>query len=83
MATQARQVFYVEDPSDVRWLIVFIPPQKECERQSNDDELGDIMLHCQGVCSDMSNIDGSNVMNESIPTYVQLDCEGLYIYGCE
>ncbi|KAL0533397.1 hypothetical protein IC582_030236 [Cucumis melo] len=44
MATQARQVFYVEDPSDARWSIVLTPPQRDCEDQSNDDELGDIML---------------------------------------
>ncbi|KAA0047527.1 transposase [Cucumis melo var. makuwa] len=58
MATQARQVFYVEDPSDARWSIVLTPPQRDCEDQSNDDELGDIMLHCQGVPSDMPNVDG-------------------------
>ncbi|KAL0548993.1 hypothetical protein IC582_013472 [Cucumis melo] len=53
MATQARQVSYVEDPSDARWSIVLTPPQRDYEDQSNDDELGDIMLHCQGVPSDM------------------------------
>ncbi|KAA0051622.1 putative serine/threonine-protein kinase nek2 [Cucumis melo var. makuwa] len=58
MATQARQVFYVEDPSDARWSIELTPPQRDCEDQPNDDELGDIMLHCQGVPSDMPNIDG-------------------------
>ncbi|KAL0546092.1 hypothetical protein IC582_015997 [Cucumis melo] len=57
METQARQVFYVEDPSDARWSIVLTPPQRDCEDQLNDDELGDIMLHCQGVPSDMPNID--------------------------
>ncbi|TYK20459.1 putative serine/threonine-protein kinase nek2 [Cucumis melo var. makuwa] len=66
MATQARQVFYVEDPSDARWSIVLTPPQRDCEDQSNDDELGDIMLHCQGVPSDMPNIDGGNDLGENM-----------------
>ncbi|KAA0033120.1 uncharacterized protein E6C27_scaffold269G002580 [Cucumis melo var. makuwa] len=66
MATQARQVFYVEDPSDARWSIVLTPPQRDCEDQSNDDELGDIMLHCQGVPSDMPNVDGGNDLDENM-----------------
>ncbi|KAL4018173.1 hypothetical protein IC575_021763 [Cucumis melo] len=70
MATQARQVFYVEDPSDARWSIVLTPPQRDCEDQSNDDELGDIMLHCQGVPSDMPNVDGGNDLDQNMSTYI-------------
>ncbi|KAA0054778.1 transposase [Cucumis melo var. makuwa] len=66
MATQPRQVFYVEDPSDARWSIVLTPPQRDCEDQSNDHELGDILLHCQGVPSDMPNIDGGNNLDENM-----------------
>ncbi|TYJ99669.1 transposase [Cucumis melo var. makuwa] len=66
MTTQPRQVFYVEDPSDARWSFVFTPPQRDCEDQSNDHELGDIMLHCQGVSSDMPNIDGGNNLDENM-----------------
>ncbi|KAA0052814.1 putative serine/threonine-protein kinase nek2 [Cucumis melo var. makuwa] len=69
MATQVRQDFYVEDPSDARWSIVLTPPQRDCEDQSNDNELGDIMLHCQGVPSDKPNIDGGNDLDENISTY--------------
>ena len=31
MQPQARQVLYVEDPSDARWSIVLTPPQRDCE----------------------------------------------------
>ena len=55
------------------------PPQRDYEDQSNDDELGDIMLHCQGVPSDMSNIDGGNNLDENMSTYVRSDCEGIWI----
>ncbi|KAA0040428.1 uncharacterized protein E5676_scaffold429G00160 [Cucumis melo var. makuwa] len=65
--------------SDVRWSIVLTPPQRDCEGQSNDDELEDIVLHCEGVPSDMPNIDGSNDLDDSISTYVQSDCEGTWI----
>ncbi|KAL0554499.1 hypothetical protein IC582_008421 [Cucumis melo] len=76
MATQARQVFYVEDPSDARWSIVLTPPQRDCEDQSNDDELGDIMLHCQGVPSDMPNVDRGNDLDENMSTYDNLFTHG-------
>ena len=69
----ARQVFYVEDPSDARWSIVLTPLHRDCEDQSNDNKLGDIMLHSQGVPSDMSNIDESNDLDENISTYVRSD----------
>ena len=69
IATQASQVLYVEGPSDARWLIVLTPPQRDCEDQSHDDELGDIMLHSQGVPSDMPNIDDSIDLDENTSTY--------------
>ena len=76
---KTRQVFYVEDPSDARWSIVLTPPQRDCEDQSNGDELGDIMLHSPGVPSDMPNIDNSIDLDENISTYVRLDCEGTWV----
>ena len=54
-------------------------PQRDCEDQSNDEELGDIMLHSQGVPSDMPNIDDSIDLDENISTYVRSDCEGTWV----
>src|ERR1051325_10228490 len=79
LATQARQVFFVDDPIDVRWSIVLTPPQREFEDRFNDDELGDTTLHCEGVPNDMPNIDASNYWDENIDTYVRDDCEGTWI----
>ena len=39
LATEARQVFFVKDPSYSRWSIVLTPPQRDFEDQYNDDEL--------------------------------------------
>ena len=49
LATQAWQMFFVEDPSDSWWSIVLTPPQRDFEDQYNDDELGDTILNCQGM----------------------------------
>ncbi|KAA0041615.1 putative serine/threonine-protein kinase nek2 [Cucumis melo var. makuwa] len=57
LASQAKQVFYVEDPSDVRWSIVLTPPQRDFEDRYNDDELGDTILQCEGIPNDMPDVD--------------------------
>ncbi|TYK04829.1 transposase [Cucumis melo var. makuwa] len=81
MATQARQVFDVEDPSDARWSIVLTLPQRDCEDQSNDDELGDIMLHCQGVPNDMPNTNG--VRDDQDREAGGAEIQGLVIGGVD
>ncbi|KAA0040471.1 uncharacterized protein E5676_scaffold278G00620 [Cucumis melo var. makuwa] len=48
LASQAKQAFYVEDPSDVRWSVVLTPPQRDFEDRYNDDELGDTILRSLG-----------------------------------
>ncbi|TYK31581.1 uncharacterized protein E5676_scaffold172G00760 [Cucumis melo var. makuwa] len=57
LSTQAKQVFFVEDPSDSRWSIILTPPQRDFEDQYNDDELGDIVLNCQGMPKATLNLD--------------------------
>ncbi|KAL0534278.1 hypothetical protein IC582_028567 [Cucumis melo] len=44
LASQAKQVFYVEDPSDVRWSVVLTSPQRVFDNRYNDDKLGDTIL---------------------------------------
>ncbi|KAL0553560.1 hypothetical protein IC582_007458 [Cucumis melo] len=36
LASQAKQVFYVEDPSDVRWSVLLTPPQRDFEDRYNE-----------------------------------------------
>ncbi|KAA0045347.1 hypothetical protein E6C27_scaffold316G001260 [Cucumis melo var. makuwa] len=60
LASQVKQVFYVEDPSDVRWSVVLTPPQRDFEDRYNDDELGDTILRCEGIPNDMPDVDLNN-----------------------
>ncbi|TYK19642.1 uncharacterized protein E5676_scaffold242G00310 [Cucumis melo var. makuwa] len=69
LASQAKQVFYVEDPSDVRWSVVLTPPQRDFEDRYNDDELGDTILQCEGIPNDMPNVNLNNDLDDSISTY--------------
>ncbi|KAL0539367.1 hypothetical protein IC582_023578 [Cucumis melo] len=77
LASQAKQVFYVEDPSDVRWSIVLTPPQRDFK--DNDDELGDTILRCEGIPNYMPDVDLNNDLDENISMYVRSDCEGTWI----
>ncbi|XP_050939141.1 uncharacterized protein LOC127148819 [Cucumis melo] len=74
LASQARQVFYVKDPSDDRWSVVVKPQEKDFVDNFNNDELGDTSLHCPAILecpADMTRED------EEIP-YIRVDCEGTW-----
>ncbi|KAL0541535.1 hypothetical protein IC582_021587 [Cucumis melo] len=79
LASQAKQVFYVEDLSDVRWSVVLTPPQRDFEDRYNDDELGDTILRCEGIPNDMPDVYLNNDLDENVSTYVRSDCEGTWI----
>ncbi|KAA0059842.1 transposase [Cucumis melo var. makuwa] len=70
LASQAKQVFYVKDPSDVRWSVVLTPPQRDFEDRYNDDELGDTILQCEGIPNDMPNVNLNNDLDDSISTHL-------------
>ncbi|KAA0035796.1 transposase [Cucumis melo var. makuwa] len=79
LASQAKKVFYVEDPSDVRWSVVLTPPQRDFEDRYNDDELGDTILRCEGITNDMPDFYLNNDLDENVSTYLRSDCEGTWI----
>ncbi|KAA0033158.1 transposase [Cucumis melo var. makuwa] len=68
LASQAKQVFYVEHPSDVTWSVVLTPPQREFEDRYNDDELDDTILRCEGMPNDMPDVNLNNDLDENIST---------------
>ena len=79
LASQAKQVFYVKDPSDVRWSVVLTPPQRYFEDRYNNDELGDTILLCEGIPNDMPDVDLNNDLDDNILTYVRANCAGTWI----
>ncbi|KAL4038655.1 hypothetical protein IC575_002278 [Cucumis melo] len=70
LASQAKQVLYVEDPSDVRWSVVLTPPQRDFKNRYNDNELGDKILRYEGIFNDMPDVDLNNDLDDNISTYV-------------
>ena len=79
LVTQARQVFYVEDPRDFRWSVVLTEPQSDFEDKYNDDELGGTILQCQGIPIHMLRVYLNNDLYDNISIYVRSDYEGTWI----
>lgn len=66
LATKARQVIYIEDPSDGWWSIVFTPPPRDVEDQYNDDKLRDTILYCLGMPKARVDIEFRNDLDFNI-----------------
>ncbi|TYK27468.1 transposase [Cucumis melo var. makuwa] len=88
LATQVKQVFFVEHPSDSRWPIVLTSPQRDFDDQYNDDELGYTVLNCQGMPKATLDIESRLDLNENTPTYIdsytmELPTDGDLILGLD
>lgn len=78
LASQAKQIFYVEDPSDSRWSIVLHPPKREYEDHINEDELGDIALNCSNS-NHVPTTNASEEMEDDSSIYIRTDCDGIWV----
>jgi hypothetical protein len=80
VATQAKQVFYIEDPLDSRWSVVVLTPDRDYRSCDNDEELVDNLDDHQpfsrglpdvGIFDDLVSEIGTNFMRD--------DCEDIWI----
>lgn len=78
LASQAKQVFYVEDQLDSRWSIVLEPPQHRYPCNV-DDDLNDYFADPQGskrILPEVESFDETD--NHELPI-VRGDCDGIWI----
>ena len=78
LASQAKQVFFLEDPSDSQWHVVLNPPNREYKDHINDDELGDISLNCISSNNVPMNV-FEEINDEDDSNYMRTDCDGIWI----
>ncbi|KAL0533784.1 hypothetical protein IC582_027830 [Cucumis melo] len=78
LASQAKQVFFLEDPSDFQWHVVLNPLNREYEDHINDDELGDISLNCISSNNVPMNV-FEEINDEDDSNYMRTDCDGIWI----
>ncbi|KAL6347804.1 hypothetical protein AAG906_026333 [Vitis piasezkii] len=78
LASQAKQVFYVEDQLDPKWSIVLSIPPKDFNMEELDDFTDNCMEHHPFISS-MPEIESFDAMDESEAIYMREDCEGIWI----
>ncbi|KAL0544952.1 hypothetical protein IC582_020082 [Cucumis melo] len=80
LATQAKQVFYVQDSSNPEWSVVLTSPQRTIEEDFFEGEIGDMLQECgYGTIQRMPNVDTPNETDNKTSTYIRHDCEGRWV----
>ena len=79
LASQAKQVFYVEDQLDPKWSIVLSIPPKDFNNIEGLDDFTDNRMEHHPFISSMPEVESFDAMDESEATYMRKDCEGIWI----
>ena len=76
---QAKQVFYVQDQLNQRWLIVLLTPQKDFfNREDPNDFMNDSIEH-HPLITTLAQVESFDVMDDSHTICIRGDCEGFWI----
>ncbi|KAL0544456.1 hypothetical protein IC582_019571 [Cucumis melo] len=80
LATQAKQVFYVQDSANPEWSVVLTSPQRTIEEDFFEDEIEDMLQECgYETIKRMPNVDTPNETDDTNSTYIRHDCEGRWM----
>ncbi|RVW63031.1 hypothetical protein CK203_062926 [Vitis vinifera] len=79
LASQAQQVFYVEDQLDPKLSIVLSIPPKDFNNMEGLDDFTDNCMEHHPFISSMPEVESFDVMDESEAIYMREDCEGIWI----
>ncbi|KAA0042143.1 transposase [Cucumis melo var. makuwa] len=80
LATQAKQVFYVQDSANPEWSVVLTSPQRTIEEDFFEDEIGDMLQECgYETIKRMPNVDTPNETDDTNSTYIRHDSEGRWV----
>ncbi|CAL2256713.1 unnamed protein product [Prunus armeniaca] len=80
MASQVKQVFFVDNPMHRGWSVVLSMPNREYNDVIGDDVLGDIRIECEPFTRGMPNVDTFNdLMGEFGSENIRDGCEDIWI----
>ena len=77
LASQAKQVFYVEDQLDPKWLIVLSIPPKDFKNMEGLDDFIDNCMEHHSFISSMPKVESFDDMDESEAIYMREDYESI------
>lgn len=79
LASQAKQVFYVEDPQNPIWSVVLASSSKEYTQYIPDDEFGDIAINHPCFSRGLPSVDATDGIDETEHPCIRDDCDGIWI----
>ncbi|KAL6289171.1 hypothetical protein ACE6H2_006681 [Prunus campanulata] len=80
MASQVKQVFYVDDPMHRGWSVVLSMPNREYNDVIGDDVLGDIRIECKPFSRGIPNVDTfDDLVGEFGSENIRDGCEDIWI----
>ncbi|CAL2256778.1 unnamed protein product [Prunus armeniaca] len=80
MASQVKQVFYVDDPMHRGWSVMLSMPNKEYNDVIGDDVLGDTRIECEPFTREIPNVDTfDDLVGEFGNKNIRDGCEDIWI----
>ncbi|KAL6284249.1 hypothetical protein ACE6H2_015178 [Prunus campanulata] len=80
MASQVKQVFYVDDPMHRGWSVVLSMPNREYNDVISDDVLGDIRIECEPFSRGIPNVNTfDDLVGEFGSENIRDRCEDIWI----
>ncbi|KAI5313105.1 hypothetical protein L3X38_042279 [Prunus dulcis] len=80
MASQVKQVFFVDDPMHYGWSVVLSMPYREYNDVIGDDVLGDVRIECEPFTRGMPNVDTfDELVGEYGSKHIRDGCEDIWI----
>ncbi|XP_073153088.1 uncharacterized protein [Henckelia pumila] len=81
LASQAKQVFYIEDPQDPTWHVVLTTPTKEYIEFISEDVLENSVIHYQSFTRGFLPMEPLDVdeKDENEPPCIREDCDGTWV----
>ena len=79
LASQAKQVFYVQDQLNPRWSVVLSTPKKDFLDMEGGEDFVDNSIEHHPFIGALPQIEAFDVMDDSDATCMQGDCEGIWI----
>ncbi|CAL9006080.1 unnamed protein product [Prunus brigantina] len=80
LASQVKQVFFVDDPMHRGWSVVLSMPNREYNDAIGDDVLGDVIIECEPFTRGMPNVDTfDELVGELGGQNIRDGCEDIWI----
>ncbi|KAI5325032.1 hypothetical protein L3X38_034105 [Prunus dulcis] len=80
LASQVKQIFFVDDPMHRGWSVVLSMPNREYNDVIGDEVLGDVIIDCEPFTRGMPNVDTfDELVGELGGQNIRDGCEDIWI----